>query len=99
MGTSRTGTARWKTLRKQALRVAQTTGITNCPTCHTPLNYTQGRLPNSAEPDHILPVSRGGTDTLDNIRILCRRCNQSKGNRTQPNPNNSATTTTTLVAW
>lgn len=33
------------------------------------------------EVDHIVPVSRGGSDDLDNLQILCRSCNASKGNR------------------
>lgn len=31
--------------------------------------------------DHIVPLSRGGTDDLDNLRLLCRGCNSRKGNR------------------
>tara|TARA_B100001971_G_C17919247_1_gene396879 strand:- start:102 stop:620 length:519 start_codon:yes stop_codon:yes gene_type:complete len=31
--------------------------------------------------DHIVPLSRGGTTTLDNLQTLCSRCNQGKGNR------------------
>lgn len=33
--------------------------------------------------DHIVPLSRGGTDDLDNLRLLCRSCNSSKGDRAQ----------------
>ena len=32
--------------------------------------------------DHILPVSRGGTNELDNLQMLCQRCNGSKHNKT-----------------
>ncbi len=97
MGASRTGTARWKALRQQALRDAITRGVTNCPLCGCILDYTQGRQPNSPEADHILPHSRGGTDTLDNIRIICRRCNQSRGNRREPST--ATATSTTLISW
>lgn len=29
--------------------------------------------------DHVRSVSRGGTSTPDNLRVLCRRCNGRKG--------------------
>lgn len=31
--------------------------------------------------DHIRPWSIGGTDTAENLQILCRSCNSSKGDR------------------
>ena len=31
--------------------------------------------------DHIIPTSRGGTNTLDNSQTLCEKCNSIKGNR------------------
>jgi len=31
--------------------------------------------------DHIVPVSRGGTDELENLQTLCEQCNLSKANR------------------
>jgi hypothetical protein len=33
------------------------------------------------EVDHILPRSHGGTNAMDNMQTLCRRCNQGKSNR------------------
>ena len=33
--------------------------------------------------DHMVPQSRGGTDHLDNLQLLCGACNSVKGDRTQ----------------
>ena len=32
--------------------------------------------------DHIIPISKGGTNEPDNLRIICLHCNFSRGNRT-----------------
>lgn len=40
-----------------------------------------GRRTNDLEIDHILPISKGGKSTMDNLQTLCRRCNLEKGNR------------------
>ena len=35
------------------------------------------------EVDHVVPQSKGGTDHLDNLQLLCSHCNRLKGNREQ----------------
>ncbi len=34
------------------------------------------------ETEHIIPVSRGGTNRISNLTIACHKCNQEKGNLT-----------------
>ncbi len=32
--------------------------------------------------DHIVPKSKGGRDTLENMQTMCSRCNSKKGSKT-----------------
>jgi len=34
------------------------------------------------EVDHIVPLSRGGSNDLENLQLLCATCNRSKGTKT-----------------
>ena len=80
IATSRTGTATWKRVRAQAIKQAIDNGVHNCTICGVGLDYEYSRRPNSAEVDHVIPYSKGGTDTLGNTTVICRWCNQRKGN-------------------
>lgn len=35
----------------------------------------------SLSPDHVIPLARGGKNTIDNIQPLCKRCNSVKKDR------------------
>jgi 5-methylcytosine-specific restriction endonuclease McrA len=53
-----------------------------CKLCGQPIDSVL-RRPNlmSASVDHRIPVSRGGSDSMDNLQLAHLRCNISKGNR------------------
>lgn len=36
---------------------------------------------NKLEYDHLIPVSKGGSNTERNIQLLCEKCNRSKGGK------------------
>jgi 5-methylcytosine-specific restriction endonuclease McrA len=56
----------WQKLRAEAIRLQP-----YCSFCGTDKDLTG---------DHILPLKEGGSNTLDNIRVLCRRCNTRREN-------------------
>lgn len=33
--------------------------------------------------DHVLPLSAGGSDEVDNLALACRNCNERRGNRSE----------------
>lgn len=53
--------------------------------CHLCNNIVDNNYPPrhkmSASIDHVIPISKGGTDTRDNIKLAHYGCNSRKGNR------------------
>ena len=41
-----------------------------------------GKRDPGGEVDHVLPLSRGGNDTLENLVWACQECNRRKGDKT-----------------
>lgn len=83
MATSRTGTAAHKRMRTIVLAEAQARGVINCPGCRVELDYRDGRAPNGAQADEIVPFARAGETSSDpnDWQVLCAKCNQRKGDR------------------
>jgi 5-methylcytosine-specific restriction endonuclease McrA len=53
-----------------------------CHICGQPINYQAHHLdPMSFTIDHITPINRGGTDTLDNCAAAHRKCNRDKSDK------------------
>jgi 5-methylcytosine-specific restriction endonuclease McrA len=64
----RLGRAEWQTLRRQVWE-------RDDGRCQGPYCRDAAPLPlEAAHIDHRVPLSRGGTNELDNLRTLCRRC-------------------------
>jgi 5-methylcytosine-specific restriction endonuclease McrA len=65
-----------KFLKEYELEIAKKTqnGWPDCPYCEDPFYYLDGHI------DHIIPKSFGGTDTRENIILVCKECNVQKQN-------------------
>jgi 5-methylcytosine-specific restriction endonuclease McrA len=50
--------------------------------CKTPKRLRNTYEDNAPEVDHIIPVSKGGGWTWDNLACICRKCNINKTDRT-----------------
>jgi 5-methylcytosine-specific restriction endonuclease McrA len=47
----------------------------NCAICECYIEHGSGEV------DHIVPLAKGGSNELENVQLLCRTCNRSKGAR------------------
>jgi len=59
---------------------------TDCYICNLPIDFDAPKRgigsEHSSWPDHVIPTSRGGENTIRNVRPCHRKCNQHKHNKT-----------------
>ena len=73
--------------------------ITPCLYPGVPIDYAAGpKDPLSYVVDHIIPLVKGGTDTLDNKQPAHRACNRAKSDTT-PDPANATRVHETARTW
>jgi len=68
--------ARRRGAREMILRLAHRDGFL-CSLCDEPMPDVS-----DIEVDHVIPVSKGGTSEIENLKLAHSRCNAKKGNRT-----------------
>jgi 5-methylcytosine-specific restriction protein A len=65
----------WRRIRGQAVTAYRQAYGDWCPGWNVPAHAAA-----DLTGDHKTPLSRGGTDSLDNVAVLCRACNSRKHN-------------------
>lgn len=71
--------------KKKAITEAYNRGVRRCPCCNVQLvwrgsnNVAHPR--NLATVDHIIPRSIGGSDSTENLFVMCRQCNEKRGTK------------------
>jgi 5-methylcytosine-specific restriction endonuclease McrA len=71
--------ARRNSTRRDRHRKQIARGKPACHICGQPIDYTLPHLdPKSFVIDHVVPLTKGGADTIDNIKAAHRDCNSTK---------------------
>jgi 5-methylcytosine-specific restriction endonuclease McrA len=69
---------RKKKYRKEKRILGWSTRV--CHWCGDPMESGKRTL------DHVIPLSRGGRDVIENMVLACKQCNTERGNSTAPPP-------------
>jgi 5-methylcytosine-specific restriction endonuclease McrA len=81
----------WNARRRKQLRAIVTARDGNiCWLCGKPIT-------GQVSLDHVVPRSKGGSDSVDNLRPACLSCNIARGNRMRSQ--RTITTVTTITDW
>ena len=58
----------------------------HCHWCKKLMRFGGQRQMDSATIEHLMPASKGGPGTLENLVLACYRCNSRRGNKLGPPP-------------
>lgn len=64
------GMPAWK---KRKIKIAMHRKAPCCHYCNDPLRYIDATF------DHVVPLSKGGTNAQHNLVLACQSCNKAKG--------------------
>ncbi len=66
-----------KLLKNQSwdVYIGKEKGVGNCFCCNTEIDSKH------FECGHVIPISKGGPDTIENLRLICSLCNRSMGSK------------------
>ena len=71
-----------RTATRDRLRRAVRNRCEPCHLCGGPIDYTLPHLdPGAFVIDHVVPLAKGGPDTLSNVAAAHRACNRAKGDK------------------
>ncbi|ELJ9288505.1 HNH endonuclease [Staphylococcus pseudintermedius] len=67
---------KWNSDKKRKIKNELTQGIYKCAMCSNVFDNVD-----HLQIEHKIPVSKGGTNELSNLTVLCKKCNCSRKNR------------------